>query len=311
MGLLDWLFPKNKQNEMHDVPKVPDITFSITTEIVKTPISYNIFSSEIEGVPIKAEVPSEAKTRCDELLRKSSRTADEDEYLHDNYWVNVYYKGVRHGYHGINDLWTYSARDLPELPLMHEWLYSILGMKKAEISGDLTTETVREENGVLYVYGTYGSVNIHLSFKPKGFVLSFIINDKFRWNDKASYNTKTNQSDFPFYYSNAEGKIIEWAKRVFEENRTSKQIADKTISEQYNEGWSWLVGFTKWHYFRNGRSLCGSYTHSGSIGLRQGNDDASDKCGSCRRSLLSERRKQENEKQSNTSNKSIERDGQK
>jgi len=218
MGLLDWLFPKNKQ---HEESKVPSITLSVRTEIVETPISYNTFSSEIAGVPIKAEVPSEAKTKCDELIRKSNRTSDEDEYLHDNYWVNVYYKGVRHGYHGINDLWTYSARDLPELPLIHDWIYSILGKTKAEISGDLITETTKEEKGTIYVSGACGSLNAHLSFKPKGFVLSFIINDKLRWDDKASYNTKTGQSNFPFYYSNAQAKIIEWAKAVFEEKKAT------------------------------------------------------------------------------------------
>lgn len=292
MSLLNWLFPKNKRR---DESKVPSITLSISTEIVKTAISYNTFSSEIAGVPISAEVPSEAKTKCDELLRKSSRTVDEDEYLHNNYWVNVYYKGERHGYHGINDIWTYSARDLPELPLIHDWIYSILGTKKAEISGDLTTETVREEKGMFYVYGTYGSINVHLSFKPRGYVLSFIINDKFRWNDKASYNTKTGQSDFPFYYSNAKEKISTWAKAVFEENRTSGKIIGEIMPENFNEGWTWLVGFTKWHYFRNGRSLCGSYTHSGSIARRQENDDVSDECGSCRRSLLSERKRQQNQ----------------
>lgn len=216
MGILDWLFPKNKQ---HEESKVPRITLSVRTEIVETPISYNTFSSEIAGVPISAEVPSEAKSKCDELLQKSNRTSDEDEYLHDNYWVNVYYKGVRHGYHGINDLWTYSARDLPELPLIHDWIYSILGKKKAEITEDLTTATIREEKGTIYAYGTCGSVNVHLSFKPKGFVLSFIINDKLRWNDKASYNTKTGQSDFPFYYTNTQEKFIAWATAIFEDKR--------------------------------------------------------------------------------------------
>jgi len=160
MGILDWLFPKNNQDEES---KAPSIALTFRVEKVAPPISYNTFSSEIAGAPVRAEVPSEAKTRCDELLRKSSRTADEDEYLHDNYWVNVYYKGVRHGYHGINDLWTYSARDLPELPLIHEWIYSILGKKKAEITGDLTAVTTREEKGTIYVYGTFGSINVHLS----------------------------------------------------------------------------------------------------------------------------------------------------
>jgi hypothetical protein len=217
MGFFDWLFPKNKK---HEESKASSISFSIRTEIVETPISYDTVSAEIAGMPIKAEVPSEAKTRCDELLRKTNRTIDENEYLHNNYWVNVYYKGIRHGYHGIHDLWTYSARDLPELPLIHNWIYLILGKKKAQITGDITTATTREEKGTIFIYGTYGSINVQLSFKPHGFVLNFIIKDNLRWDDKASYNTKTGQSNFPFYYTEAQDKIIEWAKRVFEEKRS-------------------------------------------------------------------------------------------
>lgn len=305
MGLLDWLSSKNKQ---HKEANVPSITFSVRSEIVETPIPVNTFTTEIAGTPIKAEVPYETKAECEKLLLKD-RSFEDNQFLHENYWVNVYFKGVRHGYHGINDLWTYSARDLPELPLIHDWIYSILGKRRPEILGDLTMEKTWEDKSTIYVLGTYDTINVQLSFKHRGYVLNFVIKDNLRWPDKVFFNTKTGQSNFPFYFSLAQEKIIAWAKRIFEKNRTSKRITGEIISKKNNEGWSWLVGFTKWHYFRNGRSLCGSYTYSGSIGLRQENDDAPDKCGSCRRSLLSEKRKPENEKQSNTPNKNIERDG--
>ena len=232
MGIFDRLFNKNKQ---HEESNAPNVTFTIRIE-ESPPPAYDTFSSEIEGVPIRAEVPIEAKIKCDELLLKPNTTSDEDEYLHDNYWVNVYYKGVRHSYHGVNDLWTYSARDLPELPLIHEWIYSILGKKKAAIDGDFTTETPRDEKGTIYVYGTCNSLNVHLSFKPRGHVLSFVISDESRCNDKASYNTKTGQSDFPFYYSTAQEKIIAWARAVFEEKRSPGKRHQRENNQNKKKG---------------------------------------------------------------------------
>lgn len=222
MGIFDWLSPKNKQ---HKESNVPSLTFSVRSEIVETSIPYNTFTTEIAGTPIRAEVPYEAKAKCENLLLKLNRSFADNEFLHENYWVNVYFKGIRHGYHGINDLWTYSARDLPELPLIHDWIYSILGKKRPEIHGDLTIEKTWEDEGMIYVLGTYSTINVQLSFKPRGYVLNFMIKDNLRWADKASFNTKTGQSDFPFYYSLAREKIIAWAKRVFEEKRSrSKNI---------------------------------------------------------------------------------------
>lgn len=193
MGILDWLSSKNKQ---HKEANVPSITFSVQSEIDETPIPFNTFTTEIAGTSIRAEVPYEAKTKCENLLLKLNRSFEDNQFLHENYWVNVYFKGVRHGYHGINDLWTYSARDLPELPLIHDWIYSILGTKRPEIHGDLTTEKTWVDERTIYVLGNYGTINVQLSFKPRGFVLNFIIKDNLRWADKASLNnTKTGQND--------------------------------------------------------------------------------------------------------------------
>jgi hypothetical protein len=217
MGLFDWILRKK---ENHDKTSVPAVKLTVSVEKCEpSPVMYNNFSSEIAGEPVKAEVPTEARAECERLLRKPKRSDSENEYLHYNYWVNVYYKGERHGYHGISDIWTYSARSLPELPLLHEWIYSILGKKRAEIKGDINTVKTWEEKGTIYVLGTYASLYVKVSFKPRGFVLSFLIKDDLRWEDKASYNTKTGQSDFPFYYSKAQGRIIEWGKSVFEEKR--------------------------------------------------------------------------------------------
>src|SRR3990172_8380776 len=85
--------------------------------------------------------------------------------------------------------------------------------------GRIPTVKTWEEKGSIHALGTYSSISVKVAFKPKGFVLTFQIKDDLRWEDKASYNTKTDQRDFPFYYSNAQEKIIEWGKSVFEENK--------------------------------------------------------------------------------------------
>ena len=216
MGLFDWIFRKQvkKREELVD----PGVILTFPVERVKTQEACDSFSHIIAGVPVRAEVPIESKAKCDKLLRKPNRSAYDNEYLNSNYWVNVYYKGERHGYHGVSNIWTYSARELPELPLLHDWVYSILGKKKAEIEENITTVKTWEEKGTIHALGTHDSLSVEVSFRPRGFVLSFVVKDDLRW-DKGSYNTRIGHADFPFYYSSAQGKIIEWAIEVFEQKR--------------------------------------------------------------------------------------------
>ena len=217
MGIINWLFGKSNKDESSTVLTV---TSSVRSETVApAPIAYETFTAEIAGAPIKAEVPIEAKAECERLLRKSNRTDADNTYLHDNYWVTVYYKNERHGYHGINDLWTYSARELPELPLLHDWVYSILRKTKPEVHGKIATVKTWEENGSVFAVGSNATVRVQVSFKPRGHVLAFLLEEELRWKEKASYNTKTAQADFPFYYSNAQKKIIEWGKATFQEKK--------------------------------------------------------------------------------------------
>jgi hypothetical protein len=217
MGIFEWLFGKNEKGRESTVPSV---TFTVRLEKVEpAPIAYEEFTDEIAGAPVRAEVPIEAKTECERLLRKSNRSDADNRYLHDNYWVNVYYKNERHSYHGINDIWTYSARELPELPLLHEWTYSILGKNKPQINEEISTVETWEEKGIIHALGSHASIQVQVSFKPRGYVLAFLLKDELRWEDKASYNTKTGQADFPFYYSNAQGRIIKWGKAIFEEKK--------------------------------------------------------------------------------------------
>ena len=189
MGIIKWLLEKSNKEENSTVLTV---TSSMRLETVEpASIAYETFTAEIGGEPIKAEVPIEAKAECERLLRKSNRTAADNTYLHENYWVTVYYKNERHGYHGINDLWTYSARELRELPLLHDWIYSILGKKKPEVHGEITTVKTWEEKGSVFAVGSNATVRVQVSFKLRGNVLAFLLEEEPRWKEKASYNTKT------------------------------------------------------------------------------------------------------------------------
>lgn len=220
MAIFSWLFRKSRPDQQSEESRVPSVSFTLGVEKADAPtVTHESFTCQIAGAPATAEVPIDAKAECEQLLRKSNRSPAENTYLHDNYWVNVYYKGQRHSYHGINDFWTYSARELPELPLLHDWIYSILGKKKPQINEDIHTVKTWENQGTIHAIGSYASMQVQVSFKPRGYVLTFLVRDDLRWQEKVSYNTKTGQADFPFYYSNAQAKIIEWGTAVFEEKR--------------------------------------------------------------------------------------------
>lgn len=53
------------------------------------------------------------------------------------------------------------------------------------------------------------------------------------------------------------------------------------------EGWKYLLNSTKWHYFVEGRSLCGKWATFGNDGLEQGNDESEDNCAGCRKKFKS------------------------
>lgn len=56
------------------------------------------------------------------------------------------------------------------------------------------------------------------------------------------------------------------------------------------EGWAWLSNATKWHYFRDSRSLCRRWMFLGDE-LESGKDNSPDNCESCKRALVKERAK--------------------
>jgi hypothetical protein len=53
------------------------------------------------------------------------------------------------------------------------------------------------------------------------------------------------------------------------------------------EGWTWVHGSRKWHYFRQRRSLCGKVALfiDPTEGYEQGNDDSDSNCTACKRVL--------------------------
>lgn len=52
------------------------------------------------------------------------------------------------------------------------------------------------------------------------------------------------------------------------------------------EGWTWLVNSRKWHYFVDGKALCGKFMllHVGD--LETGKDNSPDNCTGCKRKLV-------------------------
>lgn len=58
-----------------------------------------------------------------------------------------------------------------------------------------------------------------------------------------------------------------------------------------NEGWSRPADARKWHYFRDGRSLCGRWGMRRSRHLEPDDEPSADDCAACRRTLDAEKGK--------------------
>jgi hypothetical protein len=56
------------------------------------------------------------------------------------------------------------------------------------------------------------------------------------------------------------------------------------------EGWMWLSNSPKWHYFRDGRSLCGRFALLGASDrhFEDGKNESSQNCKECSRRRLKE-----------------------
>lgn len=60
------------------------------------------------------------------------------------------------------------------------------------------------------------------------------------------------------------------------------------MSEKNKEGWTYLTNSPKWHYFRNGQSLCKKYALLMMPDLEVGNNNSPDNCKACQRQLSKE-----------------------
>ena len=60
------------------------------------------------------------------------------------------------------------------------------------------------------------------------------------------------------------------------------------IALSQEEGWTWVHGTPKWHYFRDGRSLCKRWMLLAKPELEIGNDESFDNCRDCRNRLKKE-----------------------
>jgi hypothetical protein len=60
------------------------------------------------------------------------------------------------------------------------------------------------------------------------------------------------------------------------------------MNKPIKEGWKYLANSPKWHYFRDGKSLCKRWMTLSDSGLEQGNNTSSDNCKSCRNKIMNE-----------------------
>jgi hypothetical protein len=58
---------------------------------------------------------------------------------------------------------------------------------------------------------------------------------------------------------------------------------------EMTEGWTWLINSKKWHYFREGKSLCKKFLLLQYPEFEQGNDHSPDNCKQCIKQLEKEK----------------------
>ena len=63
----------------------------------------------------------------------------------------------------------------------------------------------------------------------------------------------------------------------------------------FKEGWTWLLNAKKWHYFVDGRALCGKWMLFSTPELEQGNDNSPDNCVVCQKKLTIRKNKMSKE----------------
>ncbi len=62
------------------------------------------------------------------------------------------------------------------------------------------------------------------------------------------------------------------------------------VERNDKEGWTWLRNSKQWHYFREGRSLCGKFALfvKPQDGFEIGNNESKNNCTGCKKKILKE-----------------------
>jgi hypothetical protein len=186
-------------------------------------IEYRVIVGQFGSEKIVAEIPYKIKEVCDKMMRNPHGSFYDADFMHEHYWVIVWYKRVRHAYKGTDDIWTYSARELPELNIMHDWIYSILGKKKPSFKQDeIKTDEVWVDSGTVWGRGSVADITIEFHSSLRGYVRKFSLKTIGRWEDKASFNPKTGDDTFPYFFSDCKDSICKWADTIIEQNKKRK-----------------------------------------------------------------------------------------
>jgi len=215
-----------KQDELQHIKKSTSKDDEVITISEKTTIKadqytgdlidYRIVQGQLDGHELVAEIPYKIKEKCDKMIRNTEGSFYDAEFMHDNYWVIVWFKGVRHAYKGTDDIWTYSARELPELPVIHNWIYSILNVSKPSFRSDeiVLVEKWVDEVNHLWCRGVVKDLHIEFTCSLRGNVTKYVLKDKARFRDKAIYSAKRKEFNFPFFYSECQNAIMNWSDEL-------------------------------------------------------------------------------------------------
>jgi hypothetical protein len=80
-------------------------------------------------------------------------------------------------------------------------------------------ETWVDGSNRLWGIGKIETLQIEFNSSLRGRVRKYSLQSKDRFNDVASYNSKTKVYHFPFYYSDCEKSIADWSDKIFDDSK--------------------------------------------------------------------------------------------
>lgn len=112
-----YLRKKSRQDKVRS-----DTKFNITASYENPGNKKIAHTTTIGGDSLRIEIPERAKAYLEQIARKPIHTEKDLRDLHSGYWIDVNFKGETHNYNEVNDIWSHSARQLPELQQMTDWI---------------------------------------------------------------------------------------------------------------------------------------------------------------------------------------------